>query len=140
MEEKKHQFKGNDLVVNWVPTKCIHSEKCWRGLPEVFKPKEKPWIQPDGVSNESIISQVKKCPSGALSIEVMGKNNSTEGSKSDVKIEIIPKGPLMLIGSFSIDKEDGSTESKEKAAFCRCGASKNKPYCDGSHQKVDFDN
>ena len=48
---------------------CIHSGICARGLPEVFKPREKPWITPEGISSQEIIDQVAKCPSGALSIE-----------------------------------------------------------------------
>ncbi len=67
---KVKEYKKEDLTVFWEPAKCIHSEKCWRGLPDVFNPKERPWINVDGASKDSIISQVKKCPSGALSYEL----------------------------------------------------------------------
>jgi len=72
MEEKKitkHYFNG-EITIVWKPNVCIHSTKCWRGkegLPEVFDPKVKPWINPNGASSERIIQQIDRCPSGALS-------------------------------------------------------------------------
>ena len=68
MVEKKEYPKENIKVV-WKSEKCIHSAKCAKGLPSVFKPKEKPWVQTDSASKEEIIAQVKQCPSGALSIQ-----------------------------------------------------------------------
>lgn len=65
--EKK--YEKEDIKVVWKADLCIHSAVCAKGLSEVFKPKEKPWIQVDNASKEAIIEQVKKCPSGALSIE-----------------------------------------------------------------------
>lgn len=72
MEEKnitKHYSNG-EITIVWKPNVCIHSTKCWRGkvgLPEVFDPKVKPWINPNGASSERIMQQIDRCPSGALS-------------------------------------------------------------------------
>jgi len=63
----KHYKKGN-LTIVWKSGLCIHSGICFRGLPEVFDPRVKPWIRPENSSEEQIIAQVKNCPSGALSI------------------------------------------------------------------------
>ena len=60
------------------PELCIHSGRCVRGLPEVFKPKEKPWITPEGSTTEKIIAQVKRCPSGALSYFMNDDEPTTE--------------------------------------------------------------
>lgn len=68
MSEIKEYPKG-DVKIVWEPSKCIHAGNCARGLSDVFKPKEKPWIQVHGASQEEIIEQVEKCPSGALSIK-----------------------------------------------------------------------
>lgn len=57
-----------DIKVGWQPEKCTHSAKCVKGLGQVFKPKEKPWIQVENASKKEIVNQVAKCPSGALSI------------------------------------------------------------------------
>lgn len=62
----KHYTNGEVTIV-WKNSLCTHSGNCARGLSEVFKPKEKPWIKPEKATTEKIIEQVKKCPSGALS-------------------------------------------------------------------------
>ena len=64
---KTKNYSNNDVTIVWEPQKCIHSAICVKGLPDVFKPKEKPWITANGATTEKIIAQVKKCPSGALS-------------------------------------------------------------------------
>lgn len=68
MERKitKHYSNGEVTIV-WKPDVCIHSGNCFRGLPEVFDPRRKPWIIPEAAATDELISQVKKCPSGALS-------------------------------------------------------------------------
>ena len=61
------KYTNDEVTVVWKPKLCIHSTNCWKGLIEVFNPKEKPQIKIDGAGTERIIEQVKKCPSGALS-------------------------------------------------------------------------
>ncbi len=64
------KYSNGEVTIVWKPSLCIHSAICWRhedSLPEVFNPKEKPWIKPEAASTERIISQIKRCPSGALS-------------------------------------------------------------------------
>lgn len=63
------EYKKEDVTIIWNDSKCTHSAFCAKGLPSVFKPREKPWIQVDNETKEKIVSQVKKCPSGALSIK-----------------------------------------------------------------------
>ena len=67
MTQKIFKYSNGEVTIVWQPHLCIHSGNCTRGLPEVFKPGEKPWITPEGATTEKIIEQVKKCPSGALS-------------------------------------------------------------------------
>jgi uncharacterized Fe-S cluster protein YjdI len=67
MPQKTFKYSNGEVTIVWKPGLCIHSGNCARGLPEVFKPREKPWITPEGSTTEKIIEQVKKCPSGALS-------------------------------------------------------------------------
>ena len=68
-KEATIRYSSDEVTVIWKPHRCIHSTKCWKGLPEVFKPREKPWIAVDGAEAKRIIDQVRQCPSGALSIE-----------------------------------------------------------------------
>jgi len=69
MEEKKQlkkTYSNEEITVVWQPHMCTHSKKCWKGLLEVFDPREKPWIQLDGATNEQIKNQIDQCPSKAL--------------------------------------------------------------------------
>ena len=57
----------------------------------------------------------------------------------DAKVEVLENGPLLVYGTLNVINKDGTSEIKNKTtAFCRCGASNNKPYCDGSHVKSEF--
>ena len=62
-------YKKEDIAVIWQPKVCIHSAICFKGLPEVFDPRRRPWIITENADKGSIIAQVNKCPSGALSIQ-----------------------------------------------------------------------
>jgi len=67
MAQKAFKYSNGELTIVWQPELCIHPGRCVRSLPEVFKPKEKPWIRPEESTTEKIIVQVTKCPSGSLS-------------------------------------------------------------------------
>lgn len=66
MKDITKKYSNGEVTIVWQPSMCKHSAKCFTGLPEVFDPKKKPWITPEGSTTEKIIEQVKKCPSGAL--------------------------------------------------------------------------
>lgn len=65
--DTKKEYTNGEVTIVWKTGICQHSGNCARGLPHVFKPKERPWINPEAASTEEIINQVNKCPSGALS-------------------------------------------------------------------------
>jgi uncharacterized Fe-S cluster protein YjdI len=138
---KQKEYSNGEVTVIWEPGKCIHSGICVKGLPSVFKPSEKPWIKIDAESTSSIVSQVKQCPSGALSFFFGEKKEAepTQSTEIETQLEVRPNGPLMVYGNIEIKFKDGHVEKKQKnTAFCRCGSSQNKPYCDGSHKKINF--
>jgi uncharacterized Fe-S cluster protein YjdI len=138
---REKTYTNGEVTVIWKPDTCIHSEKCWRGLPAVFKPKEKPWIQTDGAGTEAIIRQVRQCPSGALSYRMNDGHTDPAAAPAGetISVEVLPNGPLMVKGTLKVRKPNGEEETcTNRTAFCRCGASANKPFCDGSHKKVDF--
>jgi uncharacterized Fe-S cluster protein YjdI len=137
---EKHYTNG-EITVNWLPEKCIHSTKCWRGLAEVFNPRAKPWINMDGAATDKIAAQVDTCPSGALSYILNSTQQAEPAEKveSTTKVEALKNGPLLVYGTITVhDKTGVTTKTSNTTAFCRCGASANKPYCDGSHIKVAF--
>ena len=131
------RYTDNDLTVVWQPSKCSHSKNCFHGLPEVFNPENRPWVQLDAKDNEAIIAQVKQCPSGALSLEAEAE---LEDKGVITHVNVTKGGPLLVEGSLSITLPNGEQVEKEgMTALCRCGASANKPYCDGSHNNIEFD-
>lgn len=66
-KEIKVAYSNEDISVVWKPNMCIHAGECVKTLPQVYKPKEKPWISIENASTEELINQIAKCPSGALS-------------------------------------------------------------------------
>ncbi len=68
MPQKTHHYSNGEITVVWQPDMCIHSAICFKGLAGVFDPRRKPWIDMGKAETAQIIGQVKKCPSGALSI------------------------------------------------------------------------
>jgi uncharacterized Fe-S cluster protein YjdI len=65
---KTKEYTNGEITILWQADKCIHSGICVKTLPKVYHPKEKPWIKPYNASTNELISQVSKCPSGALQI------------------------------------------------------------------------
>lgn len=63
----KKEYTNGEMTIIWQPDICIHSGICVQTLPQVYKPKERPWIQIENATTDELIAQIKKCPSGALS-------------------------------------------------------------------------
>lgn len=74
-----HKYSNGEVTVIWKPDVCIHSAKCFKGLPEVFDPRKRPWVNIEGATTERIIEQVRICPSGALSFVM---NNEIKDEES----------------------------------------------------------
>ena len=139
MEDIIKEYSNGEITIVWQPKKCIHSAVCKHGLIEVFNPQARPWINIHGANSERISEQVKKCPSGALSIkEEINHENKMENSITNTSVSVIKNGPLMVKGTVTIKHKDGSEETKNDAFLCRCGQSENKPFCDGANKKCGF--
>ncbi|HOS48584.1 MAG TPA: (4Fe-4S)-binding protein [Bacteroidia bacterium] len=142
MKDITKKYSNGEITVVWKPSMCIHSAICFKGLPDVFDPRKRPWVTPEGGSSEEIMKQIDNCPSGALSY-YQNKEMKTEEPVSvsgESIVEVIPNGPLMVYGNLKVKTHSGAEETKNKVtAFCRCGHSSNKPYCDGTHRKVNFE-
>lgn len=142
MKDITKKYTNGEVTIVWKPTACIHSAICWKGatgLGSVFNPQQKPWITPEGATTEQIVEQVKKCPSGALSFYMNNEEPAVENTTVETIVETAPNGPLLVYGNITVkDKSGNETKKNKVTAFCRCGASNNKPYCDGSHVKIGF--
>lgn len=143
MKDITKKYTNGEVTIVWKPNVCIHSTLCWKGamgLPQVFNPAERPWIKPEGATTERIVEQIKKCPSGALSYYMNNAENAPASINAESIVEVAPNGPLLVYGNIKIKAKDGSETQRNKVtAFCRCGHSSNKPYCDGSHVKAGFE-
>ena len=130
-------YVGKKITIHDNRGICAHSGFCTDGLPSVWKIGEEPWIDPDGASVEQIIETIKKCPSGALSYST----NDVEHRDQDRSpaIRISKDGPHWVVGGVALENEPrGEEVSLEHYTLCRCGGSKNKPFCDGTHWHIGF--
>jgi len=136
------EYSNGELTVVWKPKICIHAGECVKRLPNVYNPDEKPWIKPENASTAELKEQIEACPSSALSYKLNNEPNNQEVDVSldAIKVEVFKNGPLMVHGSLEVNYQDGEKEMKKRStAFCRCGSSANKPYCDGAHNNINFD-
>jgi len=131
------QYTNDEITVRWDPEKCIHSAECLKCLPGVFDVDKSPWINMEGATSEEIMKAIDRCPSGALSYK---KNEELQapidlGQAPPAEIRVVKDGPLLVRGRCTLIGGDGDAIAEEGPfALCRCGRSKNKPLCDGSHK------
>ena len=134
MGGKVQEYRGEKIVVRFDDGKCVHSRNCVLGRPEVFQANVPgAWIKPDNVSPEEVVMTVSACPSGALTYERIDGGPQESPPPVNV-VRVRENGPLVMHADIRI----GDVGTQLRATLCRCGASKNKPYCDGSHNAAGF--
>ncbi|MFV0525314.1 MAG: (4Fe-4S)-binding protein [Acidimicrobiales bacterium] len=146
-----HDYTAPGIVVHWQPDICQHSAECTRALPQVFKPEERPWIVVDAADADDIAAAIDRCPSGALSYTRTGPGgtdateDASAGTAADepagaaVVVTVMADGPNVVRGPVEVRTNEGELiRTADRVALCRCGASDNKPFCDGSHVRVGF--
>ncbi|VAW30708.1 hypothetical protein MNBD_BACTEROID07-367 [hydrothermal vent metagenome] len=137
-KEIKKEYTNGELTIVWKPKMCIHAAVCVKTLPKVYHPGAKPWLTIENASTDELKAQIMRCPSGALSYYMNNREN-LETEALEIKVEVLENGPLLVYGTLNVVGKDGNSETKNKiTAFCRCGHSNNKPYCDGAHIKTNF--
>jgi len=130
-------YVGKEITIHDNRGVCSHAGYCTDNLLSVWRMQTEPWIDPDGASVEEIIRVIEMCPSGALSYTLKGiKHDAVEREPG---ISLRKDGPYCVEGGIELEDYNGSTpESNEHYALCRCGGSKNKPFCDGTHWYINF--
>lgn len=124
------EYVGKEITIHDDRGICSHAGYCTDGLPKVFRMRTEPWIDPDGASLMEIIETIRKCPSGALSYTVDDIKHDKYYDKKE--IELTEKGPILVRGSIILENED-QPETADHYALCKCGHSRNKPFCSGQH-------
>lgn len=136
-KDKQVTYQGVAIAIHDNRAICSHAGYCTDGLPAVFREEGSPWIDPDASDVEKVIETIRKCPSGALSYSL-----STGPQPVEVRepaITITKDGPYAVVGGVALaNAQWGEGASREHYTLCRCGASKNKPFCDGSHWDSGF--
>ena len=125
---------GQKLALSFETKRCIHARFCVTGAPNVFLANvQGPWIHPDAMEVERVVEVAHACPSGAITYQRLdGAHNELAPPVNLAAIR--EAGPYAFRGQLQIDGEPVGF----RATLCRCGASKNKPFCDGSHHDVGF--
>jgi len=128
------EARGRDLTVRFETKRCIHARHCVLGAPQVFlanTPGE--WIVPDAMPTEALVGVAHNCPSGAITYD-RHDGGALESPPPVNTLNVRENGPLALRAPLLLDGE----AIGYRATLCRCGASQNKPFCDGSHNTIRF--
>lgn len=128
--------KGRDVTIRFDARRCVHSRNCVLGHPEVYVPNVKgEWIHPDAASAEVVMHTALACPSGAIRV---ARNDGSATSDTVPQVNTVrlrENGPLAMEAELQIN---GVAQPSPRATLCRCGQSKNKPFCDGAHAAAGF--
>ncbi len=123
-------YDGTSISISFDMKRCIHARNCFLKLPQVFDPARRPWVDPDAAPAEEIAAMIRTCPSGALTFTKPGAEETAPGIN---RMSLCENGPNALHGSLKV-----KGEAMTRATLCRCGKSKNMPFCDYSHVESGF--
>jgi CDGSH-type Zn-finger protein len=136
-QDRRVNYVGKRITIHDNRGICAHAGFCTDGLKAVFRMRQEPWIDPDGASVEEIIETIRQCPSGALSYSI--DNVEHRDQDREPMVTVTNDGPYAVTGGIELmGVAPGEGASTEHYTLCRCGASRNKPFCDGSHWQVGF--
>jgi uncharacterized Fe-S cluster protein YjdI/CDGSH-type Zn-finger protein len=132
------QYPGKNATVSWNGRLCIHVAECGRAKGDLFVGGRDPWCQPDLTTKEEVADVISRCPTGALTVNFVD-GSSAEQPEPVNTVNVAYNGPLFIRGRLAIEDAPADAPGLAfRAALCRCGKSRNKPFCDNSHEKAGF--
>lgn len=140
VKDKRKTYAGKKIIIHDNRKICSHAAECVNNLPSVFKFDARPWIDPEAATLEESINTIRKCPSGALSYSIDGVEYKDQNERKPM-VTVSKEGPYIITGGVELIGDNlqfGDGASKEHYTLCRCGASRNKPFCDGMHRVINF--
>jgi CDGSH-type Zn-finger protein len=136
--KRQDVYRGNGITINDDRSVCAHAGECTDKLPSVWKLGTEPWIDPQGAGVEQIADVVRRCPSGALGY-ALGDVPASVEEDLEPSVRASKDGPYQVRGGVQVTSADGGGyERRNRQTLCRCGGSKNKPFCDGTHWHIGF--
>jgi uncharacterized Fe-S cluster protein YjdI/CDGSH-type Zn-finger protein len=148
MTQRLQVYETDQIRVTFDPKVCLHSGACMKALPAVFDVSRRDWIDPSKASSQEVMQAIAKCPSGALRSALVTSVHKTlpdapmptvvATSETDpVLVTVRTNASLLVEGPFKVIDADGTVlREGVKCSLCRCGHSKNQPFCDSSHKAV----
>jgi len=132
------RYEGENVDITYSLRRCIHARYCVNRLSDVFDVDKRPWINADGASADRVAEVIQLCPSGALHYD---RRDGEAGEPTPTLNRIIlhKDGYLQFLGDLEIHGADVEIETETRASLCRCGASNNKPFCDNTHEEINFE-
>jgi CDGSH-type Zn-finger protein/uncharacterized Fe-S cluster protein YjdI len=130
----KDIIRGKAAIIEFDAAKCIHSRHCVLDRPDVFVPNvEGEWIHPDAATADEVVTIARNCPSGAIVARRLD-GGADETAPIVNTVRVLENGPLAVRASLAVR----GVPVGFRATLCRCGQSRRKPYCDGSHAIAGF--
>ena len=137
-DKKVFEFNGQTVTVSWDSRLCIYIGECGQAEGDLFVMGRDPWCMPDESTPQEVTEVCERCPSGALTYQA--NNGQSEQAADENTVQVAYNGPLYAQGDLEIaDAPTDMPGTRFRAALCRCGHSANKPFCDNSHLKSDFE-
>ena len=134
-DERAKVLGGTGITVRDDRSICVHAGFCGNRVTNIWKQTAH---TDDSIVRVAVINEVEKCPSGAITYRFDGDEVDNEADYP-TEISVISDGPLWVTGGVAVTTSDGTQlEARTRVTLCRCGASANKPLCDGSHNEVGF--
>ncbi len=135
--DRAESFVGEGITIQDDRSRCAHAGVCTDKLSEVFKLGVEPWIDPKGAEADEIARVVSLCPSGALSYSLSDSTDPVEHPEGP-SITVARDAPFAVRGVQVVAGDGEAYDARERQTLCRCGGSRMKPFCDGSHWYMGF--
>jgi CDGSH-type Zn-finger protein/uncharacterized Fe-S cluster protein YjdI len=127
--------ESDQIAISFETVKCMHARHCVTQLPSVFLANTPgKWLFPETACPEDLAAVIRQCPSGALQYRSKTESLHDEQAPAVNILRVRENGPLAFLADLEID----DSKAGFRATLCRCGKSKNKPYCDSSHVGENF--
>lgn len=128
-------YSTEAIRVHWESARCIHTGRCLMALPAVFDVQRRPWVDLSAADADAVAAAIERCPTGALRYERLDGAESETPHRPTLVLPI-EDGPLLMLGDLDVRTPAGEPITHEyRLTLCRCGLSRNQPFCDNSHRR-----